>query len=77
MNTDDPGWDTHYKKISTSVDYESYRNYDPKNPYLVRLLKFAKNKKRSLEFGSGKGSLSLILKRNYPEIDIHLLDLIS
>jgi len=75
MNTDNPGWDTHYKKIRTSVDYESYRNYDSKNPYLVRLLKFAKGKKRSLEFGSGKGGLSLILKRNYSEIDIHLLDL--
>jgi len=75
MDINNPGWDTHYKKIHTSVSYESYRNYDLKNPYIERLLKFGNNKKRCLEFGSGKGALSLILKRNYPDIDIHLLDL--
>lgn len=75
MNTENVRWDTHYKKIRSSIDFEYFRNYDKKFPYINRMLKFAKGKNCSLEFGSGKGGLSLTLKRNYPEIDVHLLDL--
>lgn len=75
MDTKKVGWDSHYHKIRKSIDFELYRNYDRKNPYVKRMLKFAKGKNCSLEFGSGKGGLSLILKKNYPEMDIHLLDL--
>lgn len=77
LDVEKADWNTHYRKVRNSIDYENYTNYDKKNPYLKRLIKFGNKKLRSLEFGSGKGSLSLILKRNYPEIDIHLLDLES
>ena len=69
------GWDSHYRKVKSSVNFEIFRSYDKRNPYTRRMLNFAKNKKRSLEFGSGKGGLSLILKRNYPNLEVNLLDL--
>jgi len=75
MNSGNVGWDSQYRKIRDSFDYEQFRNYNQKTPYDKRLLKFAKEKKRSLEFGSGKGGCSLFLKRNYSEIELHLLDL--
>jgi len=75
MDSENIGWDSHYRKIRDSLDYEHFGNNDQKTPYLKRLLKFGKDKKRSLEFGSGKGGLSLILKRNHPDIELHLLDL--
>ena len=75
MDTENVGWDSHYRKIRNSLDFEHFRKYDKKIPYIKRMLKFAKGKNHSLEFGSGKGGLSLILKRNHPKIDIHLLDL--
>lgn len=75
MDTENVGWDSHYRKIRNSLDFEHFRKYDKKIPYIKRMLKFAEGKNCSLEFGSGKGGLSLILKRNYPKIDIHLLDL--
>ena len=75
MDSENVGWDYHYKKVRDAVDYEHFRNYSTKTPYFKRLLKFGKNKKRSLEFGSGKGGLSLNLKRNYPDIETHLLDM--
>ena len=75
MDSENMGWDSHYEKVSDAIDYESFLNKNQKTPYLKRLTKFGKNKKRSLEFGSGKGGLSLVLKRNYPKIELHLLDL--
>ncbi|MEX1053798.1 MAG: class I SAM-dependent methyltransferase [Nitrosopumilaceae archaeon] len=69
------GWNSHYQRISTKIDFEFFREYDKRSPYIKRMLKFAEGKKRSLEFGSGKGGLSLVLKRNYPSLEIHLLDL--
>ena len=75
MDFESANWDSHYKKIHDSLDYEHFGNYTRQSPYLKRLLKFGKDKKRSLEFGSGKGGLSLTLKKNYPDIELHLLDL--
>ena len=76
MNSNSADWDSHYKRVKNNVTFEKFRDhYDEKSPYMKRMVKFAKGKKRSLEFGSGKGGLSLILKRQYPEIDVHLLDL--
>ncbi len=74
MSIDKLGWDSHYERIERSVNFELFRDYNVRNPYIKRMLKFAKGKKRSLEFGSGKGGLSLILKRNYPALETHLLD---
>mgnify|MGYP005645102559 CR=1 FL=1 len=75
MDSDNVGWDSHYEKIRDTIDYESFLNSDQKTPYVKRLTKFGKDKKCSLEFGSGKGGLSLILKKKFPKIELHLLDL--
>ena len=75
MDFESANWDSHYKKIHDSLDYEHFGNNTRQSPYLKRLLKFGKDKKRSLEFGSGKGGLSLTLKKNFPDIELHLLDL--
>lgn len=75
MDFESANWDSHYKKIHDSLDYEHFGNDTRQSPYLKRLLKFGKDKRRSLEFGSGKGGLSLTLKKNYPDIELHLLDL--
>ena len=74
MDSENLGWDYRYRKIRDSVDFERFQNFNIKSPYLKRLIKFGKKKKCSLEFGSGKGGLSLFLKKNFPEIDINLLD---
>ena len=76
MNSGSANWDSHYKRVKDDVTFEKFKDhYDEKSPYMKRMVKYAKGKKRSLEFGSGKGGLSLILKRKYPEIDVHLVDL--
>ena len=75
MDSENVDWDHHYKKIHDSMDFEQFKNYNTKTPYLKRILKFGKDKKRSLEFGSGKGGLSLFLKNNFPETETHLLDM--
>lgn len=76
MNSNSADWDSHYRRVKNNVTFNKFRdNFDEKSPYLKRMVQFAKDKKRSLEFGSGKGGLSLILKRKFPDMDVHLLDL--
>ncbi len=69
------GWGSHYKRVNSSVAFEKYKEYNTNETYIKRILKFGKNVDRSLEFGSGKGGLSLVLKRESPKTEIHLLDL--
>lgn len=74
VNIDNLAWESYYKSILKDAKFESYRYQDKKHPYMKRILRYSQGKKRSLEFGSGQGGLSLALKREYPEIEAHLLD---
>lgn len=67
-------WESYYNRTLRSHEFELFRDQDRRHPYLKRLLKYAKGKKRSLEFGSGKGGMSLALKREYGDMEMHLLD---
>lgn len=67
-------WESHYDNVIPVFDFKRLGNYDARHPYIKRLIRFGEGKKRSLEFGSGKGGLSLALKMNHPEIETHLLD---
>ncbi|PIO02731.1 hypothetical protein COU38_01905 [Candidatus Micrarchaeota archaeon CG10_big_fil_rev_8_21_14_0_10_54_18] len=73
MNKSQSEWDSIYR-MNPVAEFEAFRKYDEQDPYVKRMIKFAKGKRRSLEFGSGKGGLSLILKRNHPETETHLVD---
>lgn len=67
-------WESHYHNILPQSEFELFRKYNTDHPYIKRILKYAKGRKRSLEFGSGTGMVSLGLKREFPEIETHLLD---
>jgi SAM-dependent methyltransferase len=66
-------WESHY---SQTLKIEGISNVDlnQRTPYIDNLLKYSKGIKNSLEFGSGKGGLSLLLKMKRPKIHTTLLD---
>lgn len=68
------GWDSHYRRVSENIDYDKFLKYSKNGAYIKRMIKFSYGAKTTLEFGSGKGGLSLILKKENPNLDIHLLD---
>ena len=71
---DMPEWESHYKEGLSQFKYEDFREYDASDPYYSRMLKYSQDKSQSLEFGSGKGGLSLTIKHSNPQINVHLLD---
>ncbi len=74
MAEDQIEWESHYEHVVAITGLDQFASYDTKDPYISRMLRFGADRHRSLEFGSGKGGLSLVLKLATPSVEVHLLD---
>lgn len=69
-------WDAQYSEVARRYDIEQLGVPDWRRPYLRRLRRYARLPEvhRVLEFGSGKGGLSLAIKLDRPDLDVFCLD---
>jgi len=69
-------WEAYYERLVAHARAEQFASPDWNHPYLKRLRRLASldSARDTLEFGSGRGSLSLAIKRVRPELNVCCLD---